>query len=321
MDPKVDRRFRNKRLFHYTTLAGLLGFVETRCLWATHFKSLNDRREFREAERFIRPFASNAIRSHIKKLKSQGRLGSVAESIDEAIAKKAEQISDILFESAFKATLPFVFSFCAHSSSSKEARDGLLSQWRAYGRGGGVAVEFDIEKLQAAIDKDALRHHHAGYFLEPVIYDISSVSTQRRSIDRDALRQAFEMMAEVDLDISDWKTELIDKSFEPYVRFASTIKDSAFAEESEVRLIHLVPARPTLGRPPPKLVNTRLRGSDLVPFVKLLDDGGQELPIVRVIVGPHRQIDNQVDILKMFFSSSGLDIEVLPSSIPYLPDV
>lgn len=32
----------NSQLYHYTTQQGLLGILENKCIWATHYKFLND---------------------------------------------------------------------------------------------------------------------------------------------------------------------------------------------------------------------------------------------------------------------------------------
>lgn len=102
-------------LYHYTTQAGLLGILESNCLWATAAQYLNDSSEYEYGLQLI-----------------ADRLSSTAkEAVDETVAAKLAEIA--------KDLSPFP-GVCVVSLT----KDGdLLSQWRAYGgRAGGVALGF-----------------------------------------------------------------------------------------------------------------------------------------------------------------------------------
>ena len=55
-------------LYHYTTLEGLTGILEHRCLWATHYRYLNDSSEaLLMKDKLIETVHSN-YRSRVSKL-------------------------------------------------------------------------------------------------------------------------------------------------------------------------------------------------------------------------------------------------------------
>lgn len=103
-------------LFHYTTPSGLLGVLETKTLWATHARFLNDAKELDYGLSLIRDI-----------------LGSYPP------ADLVSAVSDHL-----RASRPayFLACFCAV--------DDLLSQWRAYSRTAtGYTLGFDARYLPA----------------------------------------------------------------------------------------------------------------------------------------------------------------------------
>lgn len=67
---------------------------------------------------------------------------------------------------------PSSSAFCSHTRSSEYTRrNGLLSQWRAYGNQGGLAIVFDTRKLyDVATDELAVFYYNA-LSLGDVVYD------------------------------------------------------------------------------------------------------------------------------------------------------
>lgn len=119
----------SNKLFHYTTLDGLEGILQAKCLWATDFATLNDSSEIHYAKRFI----NNHILDYLKKEDYYDR-----DDINE--------ISDIVVDSVYKATGDniFILSFCEHNDSYL-AKNGLLSMWRGYKS--EVAIGFCKDKV------------------------------------------------------------------------------------------------------------------------------------------------------------------------------
>lgn len=104
------------RLYHYTSVSGLRGIVDSGNIWATHLGFLNDLSE-----------GAAALR-------------------DEAYRAR-------LAEADRRAPL-FIASFCRHQESHQQ-KNGLLSQWRGYaGEGGGYCVVLDEDQLDSLVDAE-----------------------------------------------------------------------------------------------------------------------------------------------------------------------
>ena len=127
--------------------------------------------------------------------------------------------------------------------------------------------------------------------------------------------------------------EMQDEAFKSFVYCTIFYKDEGFKEENEVRIhaypnVHderyLSPERDQLGLiKPEKELKFRNKNGDCVPYIELFafpsDDSKKELredlPIKRIIVGPHRNQESRVSALKLKLRGRGID--VTSSKIPY----
>ena len=104
------------RLYHYTSVNGLRGILDSGNIWATHLGFLNDLSEGKAARE------------------------------DEAYRARLEEID--------KRSPLFIASFCRHQESHQQ-KHGLLSQWRGYaGEGGGYCVVFDEDALDGLVEAE-----------------------------------------------------------------------------------------------------------------------------------------------------------------------
>ena len=104
------------RLYHYTSVGGLRGIVDSGNLRATHLGFLNDL--------------------------SEGR----AASADEHWRRRLDETD--------RHSPLFIASFCRHQEPH-QMKNGLLSQWRGYaGEGGGYCVVFDEEALDNLVEAE-----------------------------------------------------------------------------------------------------------------------------------------------------------------------
>lgn len=119
-------------VYHYTSLEGFLGIVNSRSVWMTDFSYLNDRREVRYGLDLL--------------------LEAVNEMGDKAIR---DDVRNLL--SAWKEKLEVSTNRICITSFSGE--DDSLSQWRAYGP---IAIGFPVHPLALHVDQGRL---------QPVEYD------------------------------------------------------------------------------------------------------------------------------------------------------
>lgn len=233
-------------LYHYTTPAGLLGIVDKKEIWASHTQYLNDQREFRHAVRIIQ--------EEIDTMKKRRRYDQHRERLDE--------MASVLKDSGS-------VNVCVCSFSE----DGdLLSQWRAYGGGGGFSIGFSGQFLRTASEGQ-------GFWLVRCIYD----ETQQRRWMRTLLTDVLNENTQEELSKSGNEgARIAGGNLAAYLnRYAPILKDKAFAEEKEWRII----SRPlSCGvarfdfRPGPGM---------LIPYYKIpLAGDTQVLRIEEIIVGP-----------------------------------
>jgi hypothetical protein len=127
-----------RTLYHYTTQAGLVGILNSKTIWASEIRYLNDATEFRTALDAV----SAELRARLNDLDSS-----------EANARGERLFREF---TALEESSVFVLSL------TEDGDD--LSQWRAYGgMHSGFALGFDIDKLEI------LAHEHS-FSLERCLY-------------------------------------------------------------------------------------------------------------------------------------------------------
>jgi hypothetical protein len=119
----------DQTIWHYTRGAGLVGIANSRALWASSILCLNDSAEFYHFGHVV----GDWIKRNPERLR-RNRLD------EEYVAFLHSMITADFQPPGFTAIATYVASF------SEEADD--LSQWRAYGYGGGYCVGFSQKRLR-----------------------------------------------------------------------------------------------------------------------------------------------------------------------------
>jgi hypothetical protein len=195
-------------LYHYTTQTGLLGIIRNREIWATHTQYLNDTRESRHALEMVH----EALRALIAEC-SSAEDRSILEEMDEDV--RATEGMGVRYVDG---------NVCV--SSFSEDRDSL-SQWRAYAP---VAPGFAIGIPGEHLEKLAAKQE---FYLARCIYERS----QQEALILALIAEVAEQNAE--------RRARGEKAYTPrggnlhaYLhRYAPILKDAAFSEEREWRVI------------------------------------------------------------------------------------
>lgn len=136
-------------LYQYSDLAALKGVAANDVLWATHFRYLNDRKEFYLGLDLAINFAKDALQKYSCVF----------------VLEFLEEMSSVREESGKYGLLPLHDTDVYSISFSKE-RD-LLSQWRGYGKKyKSVCMGFQTSKLK--VDRIVGK---VPYLLRKVVYD------------------------------------------------------------------------------------------------------------------------------------------------------
>ena len=201
---------------------------------------------------------------------------------------------------------PFLFCLSRHGDQ--------LSQWRAYGGGGvGYSIAFSSEQLarweqfsllKVTYDSEKKRETFDGLFesasvklreaLPPLVHEV------KKSGDFDMYREKLGIVV----------AKVMGPIVVPIVEAICSFKDEAFEKEAESRLVTFegrggeVRFRPSSGLP--------------VPFLAMKPPNGEgNLPITRVIVGPHRYPDLAKRGVEMVLDKKGYRVPVDLSSVPF----
>ena len=317
-----------KKLYHYTTWEGLRGILDTQTLWATNYKFLNDYSElilFKDKlVSLIHPYVLKGFEKLIK------QSPSVKQKIykEGGLKKVVQHDAKVLVDAQYNALGDeiYILSFCGQPENSNIANNGLLSQWRSYGTGGGAALVFDTKKLEEILEIEAIRFEYSAVLMADIIYSddeqkLKEELSDELSIIADIAKQFFNHK-----NIRQKKMIDSSKAYIPFVNCISRYKHYGFSEENEVRIVAL----PTVidqellklanaqgvSLKPEKEKKVREKGGLLVPYIELFNSSDLELPIEKIIVGPHQEKEARALALRAELSKK--KIEITCSDIPFV---
>lgn len=321
---KVSEEY--KKLYHYTTLEGLLGILQTQTLWATSYKFLNDDLElYLIKNKFINsifPIAKEEYRSLIKQQKNAQTIIDRMGGLDVAAREYAAEFVD----GAYKATGEdvYIVSFCGEDKNSYVNNNGLLSQWRGYGAGGGIALVFDTKKLEEIIEKEARAYSYNVLIADVVYSDDEKKFQTELSLNLTDFAEYFRECIH-NMKLKKPKAPDGRKAYPAFTGCIGRYKHQGFKEENEVRIVcfPIINNKENLrlaktGGSTLKLKERRFRANNgkLIPYIEIFDSTDIALPIERIIVGPHKDKDSRASTLRMMLQDTSIEITV--SDIPYV---
>ena len=317
-----------KKLYHYTTWEGLKGILETQTLWATNYKFLNDYSEiilFREKLiSLIYPFVLEGYKNLIKKKPKIKQKIYEEGGLNQVVQHDAEVFINAQYRALGNEI--YILSFCGEPEKLNLANNGLLSQWRGYGTGGGAALVFDTEKLEEILAIEAISFEYSAVLIADLIY-----SDDERKL-KEELSDELAILADIAKQFFNHENfnqeKKIDssKGFIPFVSCISRYKHYGFSEENEVRVVAL----PTLIDneiiklanedgvilKPEKERKFRQKNRQRIPYIELFDSTDVKLPIEKIIVGPHTEKEARAIEIRDVLSKT--NIEIICSEIPYV---
>lgn len=308
-------------LYHYTGIGGLRGIVQNNTLRATHFADLNDSSEvvhLREPlsqvlqGRFLEAFRLQERGSFSISREIKARGGLI-----ESARGWAFHIVDALYKNTFEDDDqyafgdPFIVSFCSHSSDNPyERQNGLLSQWRGYGRHGGFCIVLDTKKLAGILTHEGSSHNWTHLNLAAVTYATHNIAVE--DMFRDLIDQCVFFVMSF---IENGQDSLMSDVFASFVPGATLFKHQGFREEREVRIVAMRTKAPDLRLPPLRAIKTRSVKSKQKRYVSLCEGLGIKLPIEKIIIGPSKDQNARYKLARDMLPS---DVSVCCSSTPYL---
>ena len=117
-----------------------------------------------------------------------------------------------------------------------------------------------------------------------------------------------------------------EKAYIHFVQCISRYKHRGFSEENEVRVVALpsimdqryfeLAEKEGIVPPPEKERKFRRKNDQPIPYIELFDSIDIELPIEKIIVGPHKDKEARATTLRTMFRKT--EIEITCSDIPYI---
>lgn len=289
----------HEELHHYTSLEALAGILSSNTLRATSFRYLNDTSEIHHLKEVMIGIVSRRMTQATQELFRRWGPSKRPPKHEEGDARRAVAA---LFVNGLHAMLfdphspiqvePFVTSFCSHGRDSPyEVEHGLLSQWRAYGKGAGVCIVFDWKALVSLLRQESKTHSYHQLALVDVVYNLDEEGVEH------ALEGVFEVFADIAVGmLRNTRHSLgeFDKLIATFAEAACRVKHRGFQEEREVRIFAVPADEIELSFVPPEIPTAPLPPVHTKPgtgarYIEI--NGGHadiKTCLKRIIVGPSR---------------------------------
>ncbi|BBO93177.1 DUF2971 domain-containing protein [Desulfosarcina ovata] len=291
---EIEKYFESKlsrSLYHYTGIGSLLGISKSNSLWASSVYYVND------GEEII--FAQKKLISLVEK-----KIKTAPEVVKEFLVEL------IVWLKAFTGGAFNLFVF-----SMSEERS-LLSQWRSYTpHGKGVSIEFTqdiIEKIKQNNDLQLTRVRYEQDEQMQILETLLNAIT-KKFVDQKNIADHYKKSNGQNYQ------EYLEKFRGDVLTVFSTIKNPAFKEEKEWRLISKYYASYMSPR-----IKYREGASMLVPYMefeleRFYDNPLHSHPVFfkSVCLGPTVHSEMSINALSQFLSNQRIAHETINSNIPY----
>lgn len=301
-------------LWHYTSYKAFQSIVESKKIFATDLRYLNDSQEFVHARELARKLAEEVV-----------------ESSDSGVAV-GEMFKNAV-NLAFNTGPLHADRLQVMVASFSQARD-QLSQWRGYsGASSGVSISFDLSTFRPPLGTET------AVVFAPCVYELP----QKRALLERALSHVARVVVEYTKDFQEAMQrdpQLLSKLKDPtelgpphveglalnarlklavakvnldLVRICPLLKDSSFSEEREWRLVLPISVDKHLPNPP----LFRPISDTLVPYIAYPLCGPNEpTPVNDLILGPGSHAEAKAAI-SSFLLTNHIKVEPHASEVPY----
>ncbi|HVM76461.1 MAG TPA: DUF2971 domain-containing protein [Candidatus Saccharimonadales bacterium] len=284
-------------LYHYTDARGLDGILKGNSLWASAAYFLNDSSEIEYGCQIL----LNELRTWLEpNRENKCFTAQVLRGINELFGNVGSRLS--------RSINIYVACFCEQGN--------LLSQWRAYGQGGGYAIGF-----RSPLDATMRSNGPHTLRLSKVIYDKLRQTERVGTLLRDAILAVNEAFGDQQVDdlnlLGDTVWMIQELILDEIVRF----KHPAFLDEREWRLVARFDPRTTIG--PAENINEpffHFRNSNgyMIPYI-VLKPTAARLPVVSIRFGPSMDFRRYENSTRLFLADAGYpQVDLTGSDLPVI---
>lgn len=300
-----------ERVYHYTNFQALKSILDTKQLWLSHWKCLNDAHEFIQAKKQFSKWIMEETKQYLELNSSAYR--EMDRRISGPLLKyESDQIFDLILKALEITGAGYIFNTCIHSSSFPES-NGLLSMWRGYGDKGGYAIGFNKQKLENFFHETS--SHEAiprtsicgqVYYSEECYLPCALDEEQRDRKHSEIIKGCLSKIISPIFEPTAKKDDLTPQEVKSILEIISRWKHPGFSEETEYRCTIFDNSA---------AFDLRQNKGQVVQYIKL----DILLNIIEeIIVGPQPDIDKKVGFLKDFVKQRNLNIKIIKSEVPYI---
>ena len=331
-----------QEIFHYTSVSAFKKILETSTLWATRTSHLNDSSEMHVIWPRIEPLVIDFYKNELCTFNQQnpdlheaiGGEGGIAYIANSDGLKMAKELRSGLrgYDALPSLQERFVVSFTTHNRDpdldAYLREHGMLSQWRGYGRDAGVAIVFDRQGIQELRQTEHEPFHYWQNSLWDVTYDKKDMDLRE---DFRTLVGALQNFVRVWIHRNHDTVALerqLNSVYRELLLAVTRFKHIAFYEEQECRIVMGVILESCLAKFASggkceaksfKKVHHRKGSCGSIPYIRLFEDSGHNLPIKRIIVGPSRSQDAHLETVQKLARNRGIVVQ--RSETPFVESV
>lgn len=225
-----------KSIYHYCSLDTFMEIVKNKCIRLSDLNKTNDYMEKRWAVKFINDVLKEKLSDyHINMNLTEDYWYD--DGINNHLEYYDREIKNVLFNSR-----PILITCFSREKD-------LLSQWRAYGQNGeGISIGFNYKLLKKLNrnNKDIKYNLKRDLLIDEVIYTEKKQKERVGQLIEECIRYVENMFKDDPARISDNFSEYFVEEFDAFCEvlvdylenISCTIKNPAFSEEKEIRIIY-----------------------------------------------------------------------------------
>lgn len=191
----------HKHLFHYTTVQGLFGIIESQCFWLTNMQYMNDLSESSHATKLIKKMLTELSKNN-KYTNDFSKYLKKANCIDLDNSKN------------------YIACFTTNGDS--------LPMWNMYGKNCGVAIEIDLDAGYSFCEQ--------GCFFRDMIYDEKILYDYIEKI-VDFYQETYNKLKEDKSNNCHTINNTMNEILKKIILFSANVKNKYFSHEAETRLL------------------------------------------------------------------------------------
>jgi hypothetical protein len=285
----MEEQAKPELLFHYTRQNGLDGILKDDCIWATHYRFLNDLSECLEAPELFEAMITQQSSTKIPQLE-------ISKTVRQTYWNNIRNTLRAQIESADAYFVSF-----SDESTSQVVGDNL-TLWRGYAENcHGFSLEFRRSKLEKKVDSFAQQLNKPIPLMKCLYGETEESRMERKAI----IGTLFGLLC------------MNDQILEQVLKWSAKFKNKAFCEEREWRFVL------QMSKSERESNGSHIEFHDgqfgRTPHIAIpLDLKGQDSPLERIVVGPAPDKEQVVARLRIDLVQMGIyGVEVTSSKIPY----